>query len=144
MFKTCILSIILISVFSLISLAQETTQEATPETTPETAPAIKVDEMSVCSSIEERQPVGTDTAFVKTVGQLFCFVKLSGDSDATSIYHSWIHNDKEMAKVELSVKGKTWRTWSSKRISEDWVGKWKVEVSSATGDILMTKEFVVK
>jgi DUF2914 family protein len=106
MFKTCVLSIILIGVFSLISLAQETTQAATQES----APAIKVDEMSVCTSVEEKQPVGADTAFVKTVGQLFCFVKLSGESDATSIYHSWIHNDKEMAKVELSVKGKTWRT----------------------------------
>ncbi len=140
MLKICVLSILSISVFSLSSLAQETTQEATQKT----IPAIKVDEMSVCTSIDERLPVGTDTSFVKTVGQLFCFVKLSGESDATSIYHSWIHNDKEMAKVELSVKGKTWRTWSSKRISEDWVGKWKVEVSSATGEVLMTKEFVIK
>ena len=132
MLKSCILSIILISVFSMIGFAQET------------AVTIKVDEMAICSSIEERQPVGADTAFVKTVGQLYCFVKVTGESDTTSIYHTWFYNDKEMAKVELSIKSKTWRTWSSKRITEDWVGNWKVEVSSATGDVLMTKEFVVK
>ena len=136
MFKTCVLSIILICVFSLISMAQETTQPTTK--------VIKVDEMAVCTSVEDRQPVGTDTAFVKTIGQLYCFVKVSGESDSTSIFQTWIFNDKEMAKVELSIKGKTWRTWSSKRIVEDWVGNWKVEVSDATGNILMTKEFVIK
>ncbi len=132
MLRTCVLSIILIGVFSMIGLAQDT------------AATIKVDEMVICTSVEERQPVGTDTAFVKTVGQLYCFVKVSGESDTTSLYHAWFYNDKEMAKVELSVKGKTWRTWSSKRITEDWVGNWKVEVSSNTGDVLMTKEFVIK
>jgi len=136
MFKTCFFSIILICAFSLIGLAQEATQPA--------APSIKVDEMAVCTSVEDRQPVGTDTSFVKTIGQLYCFVKITGESDSTSIFQTWIYNDKEMAKVELSVKGKTWRTWSSKRIVEDWVGNWKVEVSDAPGNILMTKEFVIK
>lgn len=136
MFKSCVLSIFLIGVFSLVSLAQETTQPTTP--------VIKVDEMAICTSVEEKQPVGTDTAFVKTIGQLYCFVKVSGESDSTSIYVIWNYNDKEMAKVELSVKGKTWRTWSSKKIVEDWVGNWKVEVSDATDNILMTKEFVIK
>ena len=132
MLRICVLSILLISVFSMIGFAQET------------AATINVDEMAICTSVEERQPVGTDTAFVKTVGQLYCFVKVSSESDTTSLYHAWIYNDKEMAKVELSVKGKTWRTWSSKRITEDWVGNWKVEVSSSTGDVLKTKEFVIK
>ena len=136
MFKTCVLSIILIGIFSLISLAQETTQPAKP--------AIKVDQMAVCTSVEDRQPVGTDTAFVKTIGQLYCFVKVSGESDSTSIFVNWMYDEKEMAKVELSVRGKTWRTWSSKKIIEDWVGNWKVEVADVAGNILMTKEFIIK
>jgi len=134
MFKTYVLSILLIGVFSLLSLAQETTQP--------TAPVIKVDEMAVCTSVEDRQPVGTDTSFMKTIGQLYCFVKVSGESDSTSVFHTWFYEDKDMAKVELSVKGKTWRTWSSKKIVEDWVGNWKVELSSTTGDVLKTLEFV--
>ena len=136
MFKTSLWLIVLICIFSFISLAQEAAQPLVP--------SIQVDELAVCTSVEDRQPVGADTAFVKTIGQLFCFVKVTGESDSTSIFHSWIFNDKEMAKVKLSVKGKTWRTWSSKRIVEDWVGNWKVEVSSATGDVLKTKEFVIK
>ena len=131
MCKTFVFSIILLVLFSLMGFSQQTA-------------TLTVDEMSVCTAIEERQPVGTDTAFVKTVGQLYCFVKVSGESDSTSISHVWFFDGKEMAKVELAVKGKTWRTWSSKRIVEDWVGNWKVEVTSSTGDVLMAKDFVVK
>lgn len=125
---------------SFFCFAQETTQEAAQAQ----VPAITVDEMAICTSVEERQPVGTDTSFVKTVGQLYCFVKLSSESEATTIFHTWFYKGEEMAKVELSVRGKTWRTWSSKRIVEDWIGDWKVEVTSATGDVLKTVEFIVK
>lgn len=131
MFKTFVFSIILLVLFSFLGFSQQTA-------------TLTVDEMAICTSVEERQPVGVDTAFIKTVRQLYCFVKVSGESDSTSISHVWFFDGKEMAKIELGVKGKTWRTWSSKRIVEDWVGNWKVEVTSSTGDVLMTKEFVVK
>lgn len=131
MFKTFVFSIILLVLFSFLGFSQQTA-------------TLTVDEMAICTSVEERQPVGVDTAFIKTVGQLYCFVKVSGESDSTSISHVWFFDGKEMAKIELVVKGKTWRTWSSKRIVEDWVGNWKVEVTTNTGNVLMTKEFVVK
>lgn len=128
MLKLCIFSLIIILSITVFS------QEA----------ALTVDKMAVCTSIEDRQPMGADTSFIKTVGQLYCFVKISGGSDTTSISHVWYFEDKEMAKVELSIKGKTWRTWSSKRIVEDWVGNWKVDVTNDAGTVLMSKEFIVK
>lgn len=131
MYKTFVFSILFLVLFSIFGYAQQTAK-------------LTVEEMAICTSIEDRQPVGTDTAFVKTIGQLYCFVKVSGESDSTSISHVWFYDGKEMAKVELAVHGKTWRTWSSKRIVEEWVGNWKVEVTSSTGDVLMAKEFVVK
>ena len=131
MLRTCVFAIVLISIFSVVGLSQDMV-------------TLKVDEMEICTAIEERQPAGADTAFVKSVGQLFCFVKVSGESDSTSISHVWFFDGKEMAKIELAVKGKTWRTWSSKRIAEDWVGAWKVEVQSINGDVLMAKEFIIK
>lgn len=131
MLRACIFTFVLICIFSVVGFSQDMA-------------TLKVDEMEICTAIEERQPAGADTAFLKTVGQLFCFVKVSGESDSTSISHVWFFDGKEMAKVELAVKGKTWRTWSSKRIVEDWVGSWKVEVQSSTGDVLMAKEFTIK
>jgi hypothetical protein len=131
MLKVLILSFLLISIYALPGFSQD-------------SPNLTVDQMEICTGIEDRQPAGSDTSFVKTVGQLYCFVKVSGQSDSTSISHVWFYDGKEMAKVDLSIKGKIWRTWSSKRIIEEWVGNWKVEVTSNTGDILMTKEFTIK
>ena len=131
MFKSFLIVTLVLFSLSSILLAQDKVE-------------FNVDEMAVCTSVEERQPVGADTAFAKTVGQLYCFTKVSGGSDTTAVSHIWYYNGEEMAKVDLSIKGKTWRTWSSKRIVEDWVGKWKVDVVSESGTVLKSQEFEVK
>lgn len=107
------------------------------------APALVVDEQIICTAIEERAPAGTDSSFASDVGKLFCFTKITSAEDTTLVSHVWYLGDEEKAKIELSVKGKTWRTWSSKNIDPSWVGNWKVEVVAANGDVLSTKSFVV-
>jgi len=102
-----------------------------------------VDEMVICTSVEARQPAGADTAFVKTVGQLYCYTKISSDEPVT-VSHVWHFNGEQKAEINLSVKGKMWRTWSSKNISEDWVGDWKVDVVTSTGKVLKSQSFVIK
>lgn len=107
------------------------------------APALTVDEQTICTAVEERVPVGADSSFASDVGKLYCYTKISGAEDTTSVSHVWYLGDEEKAKVELSVKGKSWRTWSSKNIDSSWVGDWKVEVVSANGDVLSIKSFVI-
>ena len=105
---------------------------------------LTVEEMVFCTAIEDRQPTGTDTTFSNTVEQVYCYTKINSSTDTTSITHVWYYNNEEMASVELSVMAKTWRTWSSKRIWHAWVGDWRVEVKSTTGDIIFSKEFTIK
>jgi len=105
--------------------------------------SLMVDEQIICTAIEERVPAGADSSFASNVGQLYCFTKISGAEDTTSVSHVWYLNDEEKVKVELSIKGKSWRTWSSKNIDPSWVGNWKVEIVSASGDVLSTKSFVI-
>jgi len=107
-------------------------------------PELTVDEMVFCSGIENREPVGADTVFADTVGQVYCYTRINGAENPTTISHVWFLNGEEKTSVELSVQGKTWRTWSSKTIPEEWDGTWRVEVQSATQDVLMSKEFVVR
>jgi hypothetical protein len=108
------------------------------------AQELTVEEMTFCTAIEERQPAGVDTAFSSTVERVYCFSKITGATDTVTVFHVWYHNDQEMAKVELTIKGKSWRTWSSKRIMQEWQGKWKVDIVTSNGDILMSKEFTIK
>lgn len=106
--------------------------------------AVEVQEMVFCTGVEDREPVGTDTTFLSTVEVVYCFTRLSSSVDTTTIAHVWYYNDEEMARVELNVKAKTWRTWSSKRIVQEWTGKWRVDVVSESGTVLQSKEFDVK
>ena len=105
--------------------------------------AITVDEQTICTAVEERMPVGSDSSYANDIGKLYCFTKISGIEDVATIFHIWSLNDEEKAKVELSVKGNSWRTWSSKNIDPSWVGSWKVEIVAENGDVLSTKTFVI-
>jgi hypothetical protein len=107
-------------------------------------PTIVVEDIQICTSVENRQPVGADTSFSKDIGQLYCFTKLTGDQDTTSIFHVWYYNDREMFRIELNVNAKTWRTWSSKRIMDTWTGVWRVDVLSSDGNVLTSKEFTIQ
>jgi hypothetical protein len=106
--------------------------------------ALTVEEMVLCTGVEDRQPVGVDTAFVNTLERVYCFTKIVSDLDSTSISHVWFYNDQEVARVDLAVKAKTWRTWSSKRLMEIWTGKWRVDIVSKEGTVVGSKEFLVQ
>jgi hypothetical protein len=119
-------------------------QEDTAMVEQQMMPALDVDQMVFCTGVQDREPVGADTAFADTVGEVYCFTQISGADEPTTVSHVWYLNGEEKASVELSVGGQKWRTWSSKRIPAEWDGAWKVEVKSADGSVLMSKEFVVR
>jgi hypothetical protein len=105
---------------------------------------LKVDEINICTSITDRVPAGADTTFSVDVEQLYCYTKISGAADTTTISHVWYLNGEEKANVSLAVKAANWRTWSSKRIPKEWIGDWKVDVVAEDGTILGSKSFKVK
>lgn len=104
----------------------------------------KVTEITICTAVEDRVPVGADTTFSSTVERVFCYTKISGAAADSSVTHVWYHGDNEMARQKLNVKADNWRTWSSKRIMESWTGEWRVDVLSAAGIVLESKTFTVK
>jgi hypothetical protein len=128
--RKLLLSLLFIFSFSFLAMAQENS-------------GLTVDDIQVCTSVSDRQPAGADTSFAKDVGQLYCFTKLSGGEDAF-ISHVWYYKDKEILKVELNSKAKTWRTWSKKNILPSAIGEWRVDILSSDGKVLATKNFTIK
>jgi len=110
----------------------------------QTTANMEVVEMMICTGVQDRVPVGTDTLFLKTVGQLYCYTKVTGAGESAKLSHVWYHNNQEMARVDLNVMADTWRTWSSKKIAEEWTGKWRVDVVSESGEILKSMAFTVQ
>jgi hypothetical protein len=108
----------------------------------ETAPLV-VEEAAICRDVVDRQPVGAGDSFVASVDKLFCFTKITGAQGPTQISHAWYFGDTQRAKVTLSVKSSSWRTYSSKRIQPYEIGDWRVEVLGPGGKILTTLAFKI-
>lgn len=102
---------------------------------------IKVNEIKFCKSVEEMKPIGNGTRFNEDVGMIYCFTKLKSNLETGSVFHIWYYKDKEMAKIQLPVKAKTWSTWSSKEISEGQRGEWRVDVVDPSGKLLANRKF---
>lgn len=105
--------------------------------------ALEVEEASITTRIVNRAPLDSLNTVPAGVDQLYCFTRISGATDDTSITHVWYHNDTELARVSLPVRSSSWRTWSSKRILPQWKGAWRVEVLDADGQPLLIVPFSI-
>ncbi len=105
---------------------------------------VKVDSIVICTSVENRQPIGTDSVFSSDVGKLYCFTKLSSETDTSEISHVWFYNGKQMAKINLPMNAKSWHTWSAKTIMPAWKGDWRVEIQDSEGNVISKISFRLK
>jgi hypothetical protein len=104
---------------------------------------LAVGEAVICRDVVDRQPVGAGDSFEASVGRLVCFTKITGAQSPTQISHAWHFGGVQRAKVTLSVKSSSWRTYSSKRIQPHEIGDWHVDVLGPRGEILRTLQFKI-
>ncbi|MFC1683254.1 DUF2914 domain-containing protein [Candidatus Zixiibacteriota bacterium] len=121
--------------------AQEPVEE--PASPPEERSSLTVT-VTVCTAVEDRDPVGEGSVFPATVEKLFCHTLVEGAEEPTSVTHVWYHGEEKMAEVILSVNSPHWRTWSSKRIVPGWTGDWRVDVLDEAGEPLASIAFQVE
>ena len=122
------LGFVLIAVCALLVVpvvAQEAPEEdespapKTEQPSPSGAP-LRLSVAVIASGVEAREPVGQGDRFPADIGQVYCYTRVEGASEETVIYHAWRQGDKLHAKVQLNIRGPSWRTWSSKRILPAW------------------------
>ena len=105
-------------------------------------PALVLEDIQICTAVEDRQPLGVGTVFPVDLDKLYCFTKITGAEDPTFVYHVWYFGNDEIARVKLPVKAISWRTWSSKKLNMG-LGNGHVEIVSESGDILGKAEFEI-
>jgi len=122
--------------------AKEQMEETTPAAAQE-PPALVLEEIHICTGVENRQPIGAGPVFPDDLDKLYCFTKIGGAEGATYVYHVWYFGDDEVARVKLPVKSNPWRTWSSKKLYMV-LGNGHVEIVSESGDMLGKAEFEIQ
>ena len=103
-----------------------------------------VAEIAICTSVVDRQPVGTDSVFAADVSHLSCFTKIETKAEQLEVSHVWFYQDKQMATISLTVKAGGFRTWSTKTMMPEWKGDWRVEVQDSKGNVLSKISFKIK
>lgn len=104
---------------------------------------LTVPQASICTDVKDREAVGSATRFPSSVGRLYCLTKIVGAAEPTTVTHLWFHGDTQVHKVELSVGGPAWRTYSYKTIPAGWAGEWRVDVEDAQGVVIYSIPFTV-
>lgn len=122
--------------------AKEQMEEKAPAAS-QAQPALVLEEIQICTAVENRQPSGVGTVFPDDLDKIYCFTKIGGAEDMTYVYHVWYFGNNEIARVKLPVKAKSWRTWSSKKLNM-LLGNGHVEVVSESGAILGKAEFEIQ
>jgi hypothetical protein len=105
---------------------------------------ISIQQGVICLDIVDRNPIGTGDIFTKEISKLFCFTKIVGAQNPTTVTHIWYLNGLLQSKVVLPVNSASWRTWSSVKMSPEKTGEWMVEVVSEDGVALESIIFLVK
>ena len=98
---------------------------------------------AICQNVVEREAVDVGTRFPNTVPKLYCFTKIVGADVPTEIVHVWSYGEAERARISLTVKAASWRTYSSKVIQSHEVGNWRVDVLDTSGNLLETINFEI-
>jgi hypothetical protein len=147
MLKKTLLVLLSILILSGVCFAQAEPAKKQMEDTASAAaqkqPALFLEEIQFYRAVKDRQPSGIGSIFPEDLDKLYCFTKIVGAVGSTYVYHVWYFKNKEIARVKLPVKSKSWRTWSSKNLHMG-LGFGKVEVVSESGDILGRAEFKIQ
>jgi Protein of unknown function (DUF2914) len=97
------------------------------------------------TGIEAREPIDRIESVVFTEGQqlkrLFYFTELR-DLKGETIIHRWEHEGEVVAEVKFNVRGNRWRVYSSKYLSPQMTGQWRVIVVNSKGESLISTDFM--
>ena len=147
MLKKTLLVLMSILILSSLCFAQQDPAKKQMEDTASAAAqkqsGLVLEQIQFYTAVEDRQPLGVGTVFPEGLDKLYCFTKIGGAEGKTYVYHVWYFGDKEIARVKLPVKSKSWRTWSSKNLHMG-LGFGYVEIVSESGDILGRAEFKIQ
>jgi hypothetical protein len=146
MLKKSLLLMLSILIVSGVCFAQEEAVEEPMEDTAAVAAEeseLVLEDIAICTAIEDREPSGVGTVFSNDLEKIYCFTKIVGATDTTSVNHVWYMGDQQLASVNLPIKSTSWRTWSSKMIGNS-LGKGHVEIIAEDGAVLGKASFEIK
>jgi hypothetical protein len=101
----------------------------------------------ICKGIEQSEPTEAGKSFLPEgdgVGRLCCFSEIGGAGEPDTISHVWYWGERDMGRVPLEVRSSRWRTWSKKKVLDEWRGEWHVDIVDRDGFLLTRLYFSIE
>ncbi len=136
--KKLIATVIISSIFILSSVCF-CTEESVKEPS-----IIMIEDAVICRGIVDRIPEEPGDVFPGDLKKIYCYTRVVGANADTVVNHNWYCNGVQVASVPLFVRSTNWRTFSSKNISDDLKGEWKVEVVLENRELLQELKFEIQ
>jgi len=95
----------------------------------------------VGTAVRARTLVGRANTFREGTTVWF-FTRVLGGRSGESVRHVWLHEGREVKRVELALGGPHWRTQSRAPLAAGSIGPWAVEARDGSGQLLARDEFV--
>jgi len=86
---------------------------------------------------------GVGKEFAADCGIVYCLARVVDAPVPTTVTFVWYRDGRTMARVELPVRSRDYRTWTSKNIMPAWTGAWEVKVLDPQGLVLGTSSFTI-
>ena len=94
------------------------------------------------TGIENREAVGVQPTLPAGSEQIAGWTRIEGASEPTTVTHVWLHEGREMDRIDLDVTSSSYRTWSRKSVG-GLTGTWTLEVRDAQGRLVGKGSVVV-
>jgi hypothetical protein len=103
-----------------------------------------VERMVTTEGIEDREPIGLDTAFPADIDRVYCFLEARNIEHDTEVTFVWYAGDMQVAEITVPLQaGPRWRTFSYKTIGGV-AGEWRVELLDENGNTVNSIEFTTE
>ena len=119
---------------------QSTLTTAAPQDAAVPSP-LSILEYGVGTAVDDRRLVGQSSRFTEG-GNVSFWTRVQGGTRGHRIYHVWLREGIEAARISLKIGSSNWRTHSTKTLYAGATGDWAVEARDDKGRVLARSEFV--
>lgn len=105
--------------------------------------APRVERFELARTVSNKEPRGeiSEITFkADGAAAVWCYSEVV-DKPGSVLRYVWFHAGKRMAQVRVDVRGKRWRSHSSKIINQQLTGAWRVELQDGAGQLLASADF---
>ena len=120
------------------------TEYLTPELRSQPVNNLRVKRAVAASDVINRNPAGPSDSFQWSMEKVYVWSMIECEQPPSSIRHTYFFKGQIVNEVVLEINSPQWRTWSYKNLLDKrYIGLWRVDITSETGNLLESVFFEV-